>query len=140
PERFEQGASEHRLTPDGHALLDALRARLPATWQRADISAFPFGRAAGALALQRASALLGNGTLVICGGLDSQHDWAVLDALQRADRLLGPENVDGVRPGEAAAFIVLDRATPDEAALNVLALGLAREPHPVGSETQSMAR
>ena len=140
PERFAQADGERGLDAAGRALIDMLRVRLPKAWQHADISAFPFGRAAGALALQQASTLVADGTLVICGGVDSQHDWAAIDALQRADRLLGPDNVDGVRPGEAAAFVVLDRPARDDTTLNVVALGLAREPHPVGSETQSLAQ
>ena len=139
PERFAQADAEHGLDTAGRALVDALRARLPKAWQRADISAFPFGRAAGVLALQQASTLVEEGTLVICGGVDSQHDWTVLEELLRADRLLGPENVDGVRPGEAAAFLVLERPARDDSTLNVVALGLGREPHPVGSPTQSLA-
>ena len=140
PERLAEADGELGLTPDGRALLDALRTQLPPAWQDAEIAPFPYGRASGVLALQRATSQLAGGTLMICGGVDSQHDWAVLEALQRADRLLGPDNVDGVRPGEAAAFAVLDGGRGDDAALHVVSLGVGREPHPVGAETQSTAQ
>lgn len=138
PERFAIVENGFDLTPDGQAVRDGLRRALPVELAHVDIECFPFGRAAGALALRRALDLLSRGTHVVWGGVDSQHDWEVLQALEQADRLLTADNVDGIRPGEAAAFVALVPAG-DSHLVNLLSVGLAREPHPVGSEQQSQA-
>ncbi len=132
PERFSAGELSFDLTPSGQAFVDALRASLPPVLAHAQIECFPFGRAAGALAMRRALKLVGTDRTVIWGGVDTLHDWQVLQALEKADRLLTIENVDGVRPGEGAAFAALG---PSDAAgdVTVLALGLGREPCPVGA-------
>lgn len=138
PERLAAVDNGFDLLPAGQAVRDGLRRALPVELAHAEIECFPFGRAAGALALRRALDLLSRGTRVVWGGVDSQHDWDVLQALEQADRLLTAENVDGVRPGEAAAFVALAPAGGDDA-VNLLSVGLAREPHPVGSDEQSQA-
>jgi 3-oxoacyl-[acyl-carrier-protein] synthase I len=138
PERFAAGASSAELNEAGRAFLNELRRALPNEWAGADIEAFPFGRAAGALALSRALRCLNNDRLVIWGGVDTLHDWAVLQALEAADRLVTVENIDGVRPGEAAAFAVITDAV-GEGEVGLLGLGLGREPFPVGSEQPSFA-
>lgn len=137
PERLAAVDNGFDLVPEGQAVRDGLRRALPVELAHAEIECFPFGRAAGALALRRALDLLSRGTRVVWG-VDSQHDWDVLQALEQADRLLTAENVDGIRPGEAAAFVALAPAGGD-ALVNLLSVGLAREPHPVGSDTQSLA-
>jgi 3-oxoacyl-[acyl-carrier-protein] synthase I len=76
--------------------------------------------------------------LVIWGGVDTLHDWEVLQALEKEDRLLTAENVDGVRPGEAAAFVVLGPPHA-EGDVAVLGVGLGREPCPVGSQQPCMS-
>ena len=138
PERFAQNALQPELNDAGRAFVSALRGCLPHGLADADIEAFPFGRAAGALALGRALQCLGNNRLVIWGGVDTLHDWAVLRALEAADRLVTVDNIDGVRPGEAAAFVVVAPAD-GEGDVGLLALGLGREPCAVGSEQPSLA-
>jgi len=138
PERFAASASSAELNDAGRSFLSGLRSALPQEWAGADIEVFPFGRAAGALALGRALGSLSDDRLVIWGGVDTFHDWPVLQALEAADRLVTLENIDGVRPGEAAAFAVVTGASND-GDVGLLALGLGREPLPVGSEQASMA-
>lgn len=138
PERFAQHAWQSELNDAGRSFVSALRTCLPHGLAGADIEVFPFGRAAGALALGRALQYLGTSRLVIWGGVDTLHDWVVLQALEAADRLVTVDNIDGVRPGEAAAFAVVVPAG-SENDVGLLALGLGREPCPVGSEQPSLA-
>ena len=138
PERFAVRASSADLNDEGDLFLKALRAVLPSDLAGADVEVFPFGRAAGALALGRALQCLGSDRVVIWGGVDTLHDWAVLQALEAADRLVTIENIDGVRPGEGAAFAVVAPAAGN-GDIGVLALGLGREPFPVGCEQPSFA-
>jgi hypothetical protein len=138
PERFAMHAGTTELNADGCRFIESLRKALPGELAHADVEVFPFGRAAGALALGRALECLGSDRLVIWGGVDTSHDWAVLQALEAADRLVTLENIDGVRPGEGAAFAALARAASDSH-VGVLGLGLGREPVPVGSEQPSFA-
>jgi 3-oxoacyl-[acyl-carrier-protein] synthase I len=112
----------------------ALESLLPGV----EIETFALGRAGGAPALSRALRLIEEGQLVIWGGVDSFYDWARLDALERSNRLLSATNIDGVRPGEAAAFIALAPAR-GESEVGVYGIGAAREPVPVGSEDISKA-
>lgn len=135
PERLGERDPQGRpaLNGAGRDFVDALRQRLPAAWRAARIESFPFGGAAGAPAMQLAAQLAGAGTgCVLWGGVDTCADWDVLEALEGEGRLLAADNVDAVRPGEAAAFVALAPAGEGEAAL--LALGAGQEPQPVGSD------
>jgi hypothetical protein len=140
PERFA-GEGAGRLTAEGQTLLAALRAQLPAFLQDCPTETFPYGRAGGVLALKRAAEWVATGRTVFCGGVDSQHDWPALEQLAQSKRLLTASNVDGVRPGEGAAFVVLVPVSAGAAApISVMALGLGREPNSVGSQAESHAR
>jgi hypothetical protein len=133
PERYASHETNFKLETEGLKFLKVLRAGLPQSLESIDIEVFPFGRAAGVLALPRALELVDEGKVVIWGGVDTFYDWTMLEALERANRLLNVDNVDGVRPGEGAAFIVLGPAdAPD--AIRLLGFGTGREPNPVGSE------
>lgn len=134
PERFAQNDRSFELTAAGQAFIAALRERLPAALAAADIEAFPFGRAAGALAMRRALDLVSRDRVVIWGGVDTLVDWSVIEALERQDRLLTLENVDGIRPGEGAAFVALGPPRAGPGGVSLLGLGLGREPHPVGAD------
>ncbi|HEY0136371.1 MAG TPA: hypothetical protein VGB85_19945 [Nannocystis sp.] len=67
------------------------------------------GRAGVFAALEKAIATFvdGGATTALIGGFDTLVDPETLDALAEQDRLLGRTNLDGIIPGEAAAFIVL---------------------------------
>lgn len=134
PERMARQSGGFELTADGNALVHALGqlSRL----RGATIEPFPFGRAAGALSLQRAAQLAGQGRRVLWGGVDSQHDWTVLQALAASDRLLTENNVDGLRPGEAAAFALLQQAEGGARPV-ILGSGLGRQA-PVGDEASAI--
>jgi 3-oxoacyl-[acyl-carrier-protein] synthase I len=125
-ERFALQSNGHKLNDEGKALVKLLSSNLAALGLSVVVEVFPFGRAAGALALQRAAELLATGRRVLWGGVDSQYDWAVLDGLACVDRLLTPDNVDGIRPGEAAAFALLQLAE-DSAHPKILGLGMGRQ-------------
>lgn len=131
-ERYAAADKAFELNAEGISFVSLLQAALPASLQGCQLEVFPFGRAAGAPALRRAIELVEAGRPAIWGGVDTQHDWSVLESLQQADRLLTTENVDGVRPGEAAAFLVL--APSSGRGIRVLGLGTGREPRPLGSD------
>ena len=137
PERFAEGELALLLNEAGRRFVQALRERLPRAWGDATIESFPYGRAAGALAMRRAVQCVGGDREVLWGGVDTLVDWDVIQSLERDDRLVTAENVDGIRPGEAAAFVSLGPASRGDLAL--LGLGLGREPCPVGSETPCMS-
>jgi 3-oxoacyl-[acyl-carrier-protein] synthase I len=131
-ERYAAGATSFTLTGEGEEFIKAMRAGMPPALKHAEIEIFPFGRAGGAVALRRALELVDGGRLVIWGGVDTLHDWTTLEALERTNRLMTVANIDGVRPGEGAAFLGVVRSAAD--GVQVLGLGTGREPVPVGSD------
>jgi 3-oxoacyl-[acyl-carrier-protein] synthase I len=140
PERF--AVEGKGLNPEGVSFVEQFVALLPLELKNCEIEYFPFGRAAGALALQKAIDRTDRGYIAICGGVDTQYDWDVLEALASADRLLTADNVDGLRPGEGAAFVLIDDGRSKchaEVNVEIFAIGLGREPHPIGSEIPSQA-
>jgi 3-oxoacyl-[acyl-carrier-protein] synthase-1 len=72
---------------------------------------FPSGSAAALAALRAAMVRLrrDESRLCVVGGVDSWLDGATLAALDAARRLKTDETPDGFVPGEAAAFVVLER-------------------------------
>jgi hypothetical protein len=108
-----------------------MRKGLPPAFEDMEIEVFPSGRAAGATALCRALELVEHNRFVIWGGVDSLYDWKVLEDLERADRLLTVENIDGVRPGEGAVFVVL--VPPNVPGVSIVGIGTGQEPFPIGS-------
>jgi 3-oxoacyl-[acyl-carrier-protein] synthase I len=130
-ERFA-GDTASSVTSEAQTFLRLFRSSLPSTLKDCRVELFPYGRAAGAVALRRAIALVDSQRFVVWGGVDTWHDWPALETLERRDRLITAENIDGVRPGEAAAFVVLGPAGGDD--IHVVGLGTGREPNPVGSE------
>lgn len=133
PERYAEGELSLTLTSEGQAFLEAMRAGLPSQLKNIEIEVFPFGRAAGAVAMRRAVGLVERGRLVIWGGVDTLYDWTTLELLERANRLMTVANIDGVRPGEGAAFMAVAPADAGHG-IRVLGIGTGREPSPVGSE------
>jgi 3-oxoacyl-[acyl-carrier-protein] synthase-1 len=103
---------------------------------------FPLGHAAIFAALQAAVADLQTGRVryAIVGGVDTYLDEATLDWLADIGRLKTDRNVNGIIPGEGAAFVVLEGRT---AALARGAMPLARvdgaatatEPHGIYAGT-----
>ena len=132
PERMAAGGDGLALNEAGSAFVASLRAHLPRNWRDVRIEALPCGRAAGAAAMQRALQLLDAHEVVLWGGVDTLLDWAVLEALERDQRLMSADNIDAVRPGEAAAFLALVR--PGGGQASVLAAGGGREPRILGAE------
>lgn len=80
----------------------------------------------------------------LIGGVDTFADQEVMDALDRGFRLKSSRSPDGYAPGEAAAFVVIERedrarargATP---LATLDAVALAAEPRPLGHEKPSAA-
>jgi hypothetical protein len=127
----QHSAADFVRTKEAQVLFESIRAAVPGVSDQ-DLEIFPYGRAAGVVALRRALELVEHDRLVIWGGVDTMYDWPLLEALEREDRLLTAENVDGVRPGEGAAFVVLGPAAMPGP--RVLGLGTGREPCPIGSD------
>lgn len=131
-ERYRLDERSGELNAEGQAFVTLLRASLPEKLAGCEVEVFPYGRAGGAPALRRASEHAREGRFAIWGGVDTLHDWSVLERLEAAARLLTVENVDGVRPGEGAAFLVV--AAARSRGVSVLGLGTGREPRPIGTE------
>jgi 3-oxoacyl-[acyl-carrier-protein] synthase-1 len=85
------------------------------------VEAVPRGEASAGLRLQAAcDELSGRGVdLVLLGGAHSDYDPEIIQRLSALGRLFGAGNVNGVIPGESAAFVVL--ATPSFAGQRDLA-------------------
>lgn len=120
----------------------AEKTRLPLDLPRSRV--FPNGRAAGALAIADAVAVIARGEseAILVGGIDSYFDPDRLEALDRGLRLHGPDTENGFIPGEGAAFLLLvsrRRASGGPRFANVLGVGLEKEPRPYGSKEPSHA-
>lgn len=123
PERLADPRKPKRLSAAGYRLLDRIESLLHRDFPKLDVVAFPAGHAAGASALEQAMRWLAEERLdgVIVGGVDSYYDWDALEPLSGDDLIITPDNIDGLVPGEGAAFgVLVCRA----------ALGLA-DAHPV---------
>jgi len=123
PPQIDQRFLDHLLTQT-EAPIDREASRL-----------LPGGRAAGLQAVGAALELLeaGGRELVLAGGVDSHLETDVLALLDREERVLAAEVLDGFAPGEGAAFLLLGtRAAAErlgiEAPAVVHAPGLAMEP------------
>lgn len=90
---------------------------------------FPQGRAAGFYALESAMVMLANGQFeqIIIGGADSFLDLHLLASLDVEDRVLAEGVMDGFAPGEAAAFLVIERAG-EESTTRMTSPGISEEP------------
>lgn len=129
---------------DPGALTRALRpvtssgAPVPLELRPADV--FATGRAGVFQALAAAASALADEPRRPClvGGLDSLADRASLRALAARNRLLGPTNLDGILPGEGAAFVLLAHplATARRPIVaRLLAVHTAAEPVPLALAT-----
>lgn len=88
------------------------------------------GHAIMGRALQQAQNILQNQTgidKVLIVGLDSLLNAPTIKHYLHQERLLVPGNSDGFLPGEAAAAIVLERASPNTPGLHITGVGLGQE-------------
>jgi 3-oxoacyl-[acyl-carrier-protein] synthase-1 len=76
-----------------------------------ELSVTARGAAGAAFALTEALDDLASGSvdLLVLGGVHSDYDPEIIASLAARGRLFGPENLDALIPGEAAAFVVLAR-------------------------------
>lgn len=91
---------------------------------------FAHGRAGGLYALAAAlSELRAGREAVLVGGIDTPLDLTGLAKLDAERRLLGPDVKDGFVPGEAAAFLLLERgsARATRGLTKVVAVGTAED-------------
>ena len=134
------------LNAEGEAFVALLLEHSALGRQPVECSRLPFGGAGGAPAIALASQLLQAGeadAVVVCGA-DGAYDDRLLDQLARGDRLLTADNIDGLRPGEGAAALVLvaphHPLARSRGAARVLALGQGQEPNLPGADEPTMAR
>jgi len=111
------GLSEHHTTQpiDGRRFLQRLALQSKVALNlRASVAAAR-GRAAGVMALKRASQVIENAQFpyVLVGGVDSLVDLYVLGTLDLQGRIRGETVSDGFSPSEGAAFLLL--TTPERA-------------------------
>lgn len=119
-----------------------VRDALPEPLSTAPVDYIYGGGAAGARALAQASQLLTQpqtDSVLVCA-VDSYYEWAMLEPLLAADQLLTADNVDGRRPGEAAAALLLTdnrHFHSRQYGCCVAAATLGKEPIALGSEEPS---
>jgi 3-oxoacyl-[acyl-carrier-protein] synthase-1 len=105
------GLPEHHTTQpiDGKRFLERLTLQSKAALNLKASVAAARGRAAGVLALKRATQLIENAefTYVLVGGVDSLVDLYVLGTLDLQGRIRGETVSDGFSPGEGAAFLLV---------------------------------
>ncbi len=89
---------------------------------------YPYGRAAGFFALEAAMLLLEQNicTQVLVAGADTYLDMQLLAMLDREERVLAQETMDGFAPGEGAAAILLKKS--DGNGVKIYPPGIAQEP------------
>ena len=123
---------ENRPAPLAEPFLRQLGIQTEAAFDVANSKVFPDGRAAGLVALKAAMDLLVSGKVeaVLVGGVDTFLDLYLLGTLDMEDRILGPGIMDGLIPGEGAAFLLLTThhraaalGTPALGALSPVSLG-----------------
>jgi 3-oxoacyl-[acyl-carrier-protein] synthase-1 len=146
PEHHADVSEASRVTALGRQVVDALNPIFGRAFETHQISVFPSGHAAGALALSTAARWLESerSEIVVVGGADSAYDWTVLEPIVRENRLQTPDQVEGLIPGEAGAFILL--ASPRASKqldlvprASVLGIGGGTEPYPRPSKQPSSA-
>jgi 3-oxoacyl-[acyl-carrier-protein] synthase-1 len=136
PEPPQGGSSK-----SGKALSDWLARSIGEVLPISGIMPFPAGHAAGAEALAKAHAWISSGKehIVVVAGVDSYYNWDDLEPMEKSDRIITEDNLDGMIPGEAAAFVVLvsewlAARLQVRPVARLVSAGTARDPHPFGSE------
>lgn len=133
------GLDEHDDDSTGHAIADALGLDLPY------VVTFPRGRAATFAALRHASKDLLADSIdqALVGGVDSLLRPEVLRRLEDSGKLRSATHPEAPLPGEAAAFLVVERAADVPAPAEVFArlglVALGEEPT-AGTEKPNQAR
>jgi hypothetical protein len=142
PERFREGPLSNSLNEQGQVFAERFSREISAGTKDLRFEYFPAGRAGGALALARAIDSLNRGEadFAIAGGVDSFYEWPALQQIQKQDRFLTQDNLDGFIPGEGAAFLGLSTQLRYPRTACVAALGTGIEPNPVLSEQPSAAQ
>jgi 3-oxoacyl-[acyl-carrier-protein] synthase-1 len=118
--------------PDSFGRLSSALTQALGGFKPGVVEVLPYGRASGLGALFRASAAITEGRVAgaIVGGVDSLVRPAVRARLLEQGILKDPDsNPQGVLPGEAAAFCVLERnPQKNAAALQLAAVSVGQEP------------
>jgi 3-oxoacyl-[acyl-carrier-protein] synthase I len=145
PSRYCEDAKKVRVSAEGKQVIEALSAHPLCGDPAAEVHPFPQGVAAGAPALARAIELLHAhpADVVLVCGVDSYYAAEVLAQLERRDRLMTSDNLDALRPGEAAACLVLagprSRLARARGVCSLLAVGVGQEPTAGDDTRHSMA-
>lgn len=128
-------------------LSSLLAARLGLHARISQVTGFPFGHAAGLMAIEGAQALIQRDEVDLClvGGVDSYLEPETLEWIEDSRQLHSRDNSWGFVPGEAAGFCLL--ASPRAArALNggvlarLLGVATAREENRIKTETVCLGR
>ena len=129
---------EDRPDPMAGEFLSYLARQAGVDFDLAASRTFPTGRAGGLLALQAAIQALESGQAerVLVGGIDTYLDLYLLGTLDQQSRIQSSQVMDGLIPGEAAAFLLVSDPSSEgvEPLAGVLALAVADEPGHRGSE------
>ena len=98
-----------RPDPFGKGFLQHVSFQSDVAFNVAESNLFPYGRAAGLYALEKALEAIVSGThqYAIVGGIDTYVDLYLLGKLDMEGRILGTNVMDGFIPGEGAAFLVI---------------------------------
>jgi 3-oxoacyl-[acyl-carrier-protein] synthase-1 len=144
PERFSKVRGTLDLSHEGSTLVKRLREVFHHLGPDFEFTCFPVGHAGGAYAIEQATQWLqGPETeFVLVGGVDTAYDWSVLEVLEKSDRIITPENLDGCIPGEGAAFLGLvsdPRTVGLPGVAQIAGLGTGFDPHPFPSEETCLA-
>ena len=108
-------------------VVDAVTAAIG--WRPQVIDVVTLGRASALAALHRAALALAGGHIsgAIVGGVDSLIRGATVDRLIEDGRMKDDEHPQGILPGEAAAFLVLERQ-PARTVAMLIGSGIGEEP------------
>jgi 3-oxoacyl-[acyl-carrier-protein] synthase-1 len=121
-----------RALPISAAFLPLLQKQVGLAFSIAASKVFPYGRAAGMIALHEAAQVVRSGAVqqVLMGGLDTYLDSDLLGTLDMEDRVLAEGVMDGFCPGESACFLLLSapRATGAIALAKITGTAVGTEP------------
>ena len=125
----------------GARLIEALKAALSG-FQPALTEVMAEGRAAGLAAVHKASAAIASGRIAgaLVGGVDSLIRPKTYERLTAAGFVKGPANDRGILPGEAAAFLVIEKQPLNGRRLALIQSSSIADEPTVGTDSPNQAQ